>query len=290
MRSRALLTETHMLKRILVALDPDSDTPTATRCAIDIARRHDSEIVGLAVIDMGRIDRNARGGGIGSMYYAEKLREALTDETREQARILIQSFEETVAVSGVRYRALTQEGVPFERIIEDMKYHDLLVAGRNPHFFYGRPKHETDTLVRVVRETVGPTLVVGTAEASIRRVLVAYDGSAPSARTMQHFVQTAPFGTDLELEILNVYEEDQQESDLILRLACEYFEAHGFTPTLSSQKGSDAEHLIVEHAEDIGADLAVAGAHSASGLRRLAFGSTTERLLRDSKTPLYLAH
>ena len=57
-----------MIKKILVALDPDMDTPVATRYAADIAQRHDAEVTGLAVVDMGSIEASSRGGGIGSMY------------------------------------------------------------------------------------------------------------------------------------------------------------------------------------------------------------------------------
>ena len=63
-----------MIKRILVALDTDSDTPSATRYATEIASRYDAELTGLAVVDTGSIDAGSRGGGVGSMYYAEKLR------------------------------------------------------------------------------------------------------------------------------------------------------------------------------------------------------------------------
>ncbi|HEX7070099.1 MAG TPA: universal stress protein [Rhodothermales bacterium] len=279
-----------MIKKILVALDPDSDTPVATRCAIEIARRHAAEVVGLALIDSEGIEKGSRGGAIGSMHYAEKIREALTDETREAARSLVEAFTETMTGSGLGHRVLVQEGGPHERIADDMKYHDLLVVGRNPHFFYGRPNRETDILVQVVHESVGPKLIVSTTDVQVRKVLVAFDGSSPAARAMKQFAQTAPFGTDVQVEVLNVYDEDSARSELILRLASEYLQSFGFLVTTSSQHGSHAEHAIVEHASDTGADLVVLGADSAKKIRRLAFGSTTVKFLRDSKTPLYLDH
>ena len=82
-----------MIKRILVALDPDSDSLVATQYAIRIARETGASITGLAVVDTHMIESSSRGGGIGSMYYAEKLRENLTQETRDHARKLIADFE-----------------------------------------------------------------------------------------------------------------------------------------------------------------------------------------------------
>ncbi len=149
-----------MIKRILVALDPGTDSLVGTQFAIHIARATGARITGLAVVDTEHIESSSRGGGIGSMYYAEKLRENLTQETREHARKLINDFEMNVEGSGVDHIEMMEEGVPFQRIVEDMKYHDLLVMGSDPHFFYSHPKQRTNTLAGVFHNTIGPSLIV----------------------------------------------------------------------------------------------------------------------------------
>lgn len=279
-----------MIKRILVALDTDSDTPVATAFAGDVARRYDAEVVGLAVVDTGHIDMASRGGGIGSMYYAEKLRENLTEETRAKANELIRQFHASLQDSGIKRLDSVEEGVPFRRIVEDMKYHDLLVVGRTPHFFYGHPEERTETLAKVVKKTTAPTLVVGDEFRSVQRVLLAYDASEASARTMQHFVHLKPFGPDVDVEALHVHEGDEKESQLILRLLAGYLEKHDFAVKETSIRGSGAAEQISDYARDTGADLVVAGAHSVSKLKKLAFGSTTEKLLTDCPTPLFVHH
>ncbi len=279
-----------MIRRILVALDPDSDTPIATRYAAEIARRYEARVVGLAVIDTGMIEAAGRGGGVGSMYYAEKLKENLTEETRQKANELIQTFEASMEGWKVPFTDVVEEGVPFRRIVEDMKYHDLLVVGREPHFFYGRPEEKTKTLAKVVYETSAPTLVVGETYGSIERVLIAYDGSAPSARTVQSFAHLTPFGTDAQIEIVNVHDGHEDESRLILQLMASYLETHGFNVRRTSIRGDDTAALISQHAEQSAADLVVAGAHAVSKLKQLAFGSTTSRLLVDCPRPLFLHH
>ncbi|QXD13803.1 universal stress protein [Rhodocaloribacter litoris] len=277
-----------MIKRILVALDPDSDTLVAIRYAEDIARRYGAEVTGLAVVDLGSIEASARGGGIGSMYYAEKLRERLTEETRAVAQQLIASFQKEVEKAGLPHTEVVEEGVPFERIVEDMNYHDLLVVGKDPHFFYGHSKQDTNTLARVVKNTIAPTLVVGGAYHPVKRVLVAYDGSRASARALRRFIHLRPFGDDLEVKLLNIHRDSASESELILRLAQAYLKAHGFPVQAQSMKGDNPTDLIVKHAEEYGADLVVAGAHSVSKIREIAFGSTTVALLKSCPAPLFL--
>ena len=280
-----------MIKKILVALDPDTDTPVATRYAADIARRYDGSVTGLAVVDMGSIEASGRGGGIGSMYLMEKVQENLTAEARDTARRLTDEFEEAMRETGVSFDVHVEEGAPFQRIIEDMKYHDLLVVGRDPHFFYSHPEKKTKTLVRVVRDMIAPTFVVSEEYREIRRVLIAYDGSQASARALRRFVHLQPFGTDLTVEIYNVHDEKTREGALLeMRLAQDYMAVHGFEVKTTSEIGTDATKEILDYAQRTEADVLVAGAHSVSRFSRLAFGSTTAALLENSPVPLFLDH
>lgn len=280
-----------MIKKILVALDPDTDTPVATRYAADIARRYGGTVTGLAVVDMGSIEASGRGGGIGSMYLMEKVQENLTAEARTEARRLTDEFEAAMRETGVDFSVHVEEGAPFQRIIEDMKYHDLLVVGRDPHFFYSHPEKKTKTLVRVVRDMIAPTLVVSEDYRDIGRVLVAYDGSQASARALRRFVHLQPFGTDLTVDLFNVHDEKTREGALLeMRLAQDYMTVHGFNVTTTSEIGTDATKEILDYAHRIEADLLVAGAHSVSRFTRLAFGSTTAALLENSPVPLFLDH
>jgi nucleotide-binding universal stress UspA family protein len=170
-----------------------------------------------------------------------------------------------------------------------MKYQDLLIVGRDPHFFYSHPETSTKTLVRVVRETIAPTLIVPDTYRPIKRALITYDGSDASARAMRRFVHLQPFGTDVQVEILNVYSSNESEgSRLALERAKAYLEVHGYAPHTTSVKGNDATQEIFDFAQSFEADILVAGAHSVSMWRKLAFGSTTASLLEKSPLPLFL--
>ena len=276
-----------MIKRILVALDPDSDTLSATKYATDIAQLFDAQVTGLAVVDLQSIEASSRGGGIGSFYYAKKLEEKLTAESRQQARLLLEEFEHDMAGSGVNISEIVQEGVPFERIVEDMKYYDILVIGNDPHFFYAHPKKDTHTLARVVKRTIGPTLAVGKEHREVRTALVAYDGSDASARAARRFIHMHPFGY-VKVHLVNVAGKKKKEAELKLNLMSSYLSVHGFDVTSVCLTGSNAAKEIIRYAEDVSVDLIVAGAHSVSAIARLAFGSTTSAFLHNSPVPVFL--
>jgi nucleotide-binding universal stress UspA family protein len=286
-----------MLKRILVVLDYGSDTSTATRYAVEIAQRTGAEVTGLALVDRKHIEAEASGAGLGAMYYAEKLQHKLSDEARAQARHLLREFAAELDRVGIRHTDdHVGEGVPFNRIVEDMKYHDLLIAGHESHFFYPDRDKRTRTMDEVVEKGAAATLVVEDEYRPIRRVLVAYNSSVSAARAMQKFAELGPVDKEnLEVDIVNVREgggdEARAESELMLGLAKSYLDAHAF-PSVegTSLPGGDAKDRLLDHAAQTRADLIVAGAHSRSGLKEFFFGSTASGLIDDAEIPLFLYH
>ena len=283
-----------MTKRILVVLDPDHDTDVATRYALEIAQAHSGTVTGLALIDRKRIDEAAQGGGVGAMYYAEKLRKDLAAEVRSEAQQLLGRFAETAEAAGVRHADdhIADDDV-VRAISDDMKTHDLLVAGSESHFYYADPTRRTHALADLVEKGVAATLVVEKAYRPIRRVLVAYDGGVPADRTLQKFVHLSPFGTDLDIELLHVCgtgDDEMRASEALLRSAQHYLAAYGYRATTTSVEGGTARDRILQHSADTEADLVVSGAYSASGLKKLFFGSTAKGLIEDASVPLFLYH
>lgn len=285
-----------MTQRTLVVLDPDSDTPVATDTAVDIARRYGGTVTGLAFVDKDSIGTESAGGGIGSMYYAEKLREQLTDETRQRARELLAAFTQRVEAAGVPHTGdRVGEGELVRSLLDEMRTHDLLVAGRESHFYYHDPEHRTHTLGNVLKEAAAAMLIVGTERPAVRRVAVAYDGSAAAARTLQKFAHLAPFGTDLDVEVVHVHgssDSDRLASDALRADAAAYLAAHGFERvTTTGIESSDPADRICDLAQGDRADLVVSGAYAKSGfLKKLIFGSSATKLLEEAKVPLFLYH
>lgn len=285
-----------MLKRILVALDRDYDSEIATRYAQDIGERFRAEVTGLAVVNTQAVTTEiGPGGAVGGMHYAEQIRARRMKEERGLAYALVDAFDEALEETNIKHVEHVSDGVPYKKIGEEMKYHDLLVIGREPHFFYSKPAKKTNTLARIVKHGISPSFVVPKEYRTVERVLVAYDASDASARTMQKFAQLHPFGTDLRIEIVHVRgwvgDEFTKRSELNLSMAAEYFTAHGFkTVRTTSLELAEPQVRIMEYANECEADLIVAGAHSVSAMKRIAFGSTTHALIAGCPIPFFLFH
>jgi nucleotide-binding universal stress UspA family protein len=282
-----------MIKRILVALDPDEDTPVATKYAISLALRYDASLTGLAVVDTSNIYPTGIIGGLDKTHYARNLWEELSEETRKVAEKLLDSFKISVEKAGVRYTAIKKEGASYDRIIEGMKYHDLLIVGRDSHFFYNEPRIETKTLAKVVKSGVSPTLVVTDSYREIKKVLVGFDGSMASARSLKSFVQLMSHNKEIEIELMHVKNEDtktkHEHYESVLDFAQSYLLEYGFTGLVKNVcKNGKPGDLILKRQKEIEADLIILGAHSVSAIRRVTFGSTTHELITRTNIPLFL--
>lgn len=283
-----------MIKRIIVALDPDHDTPVATRYAIRLAKRFDASVTGLAVVDIENIQTVIGVGGFGAELSGLTIWNEMAEETRKEAERLLDSFGKAVDKAGVRHRDIKKEGVSDDLIIEEMKYHDLLIVGRDSRFFYNEPERDTQTLAKVVKGGVSPTLVVTDEYRDVEKILIAFDGSAPAARSLKGFVHLLPYGKDLEIELVNIAEgesgDQMEQSSAILSMAENYLKEHNFSyiTKVVLEKGYPAERIL-ERQEMKNPDLVVLGAHAVSAIRRATFGSTTHEMITKTAGPLFLS-
>ena len=282
-----------MIKRILLALDPDSDTPIATRYAIRLAKRFDASLTGLAVIDQTSMDLAIDIGGYGTEAMGQQIWSAMADESKKVADRLLSEFKNAVDKENVRSRDIKKHGASYELIIEEMKYHDLLVVGHDSHFFYNQPDVDSKTLAKVVKSGTAPTLVVNDQYKPVESIMVAFDGSGPSAKTLKSFVHLLPYGKDIQIDLVNVPEghssDEMNDAAVVLSQAENYLKEHNFSIITKTvlEKGKPGERLL-KRQQDKQPDLTLLGAHSVSAIERLAFGSTTHHMLTKSERPLFL--
>jgi nucleotide-binding universal stress UspA family protein len=132
----------------------------------------------------------------------------------------------------------------------------------------------------VIRNSVRPVLVAGTEfqeENETRNILVAYDGSAHSARALLVAAELARRpGT--ELTLVTVVPSEDSGAD-VLTPAEAFLAHHGVTPRKQVEVSSKPASVISGLVASGGVDLLIMGAYGHSPIREVLFGSTTERIL-----------
>ncbi len=131
-----------------------------------------------------------------------------------------------------------------------------------------------------------PIVAVSRVDRPIRRVLVAYNGSRASAKTLRQFIQLGPW-PDVPMRIVTFGRTQEDPKDLLAG-AAHYCRAHGIEPEVEHVPGS-ARNQLLSHAADWGADLIVMGNSRRSFLMRKLFGETALHAMENADRPLFLS-
>ncbi len=274
-----------MIKRILVALSGTSYTASAIQYAIELAKLHEADLTGVTITNIAAMSDTGPvpiGGGAAAAELAEHRRE-ITQEHVEEA---ISKFEAACAKAGVSSAIRREDGNPFEELVSLWRYHDLTIFGLRGMFEYGVVHNPDDMLIQLIREGVRPLLAVAEEYRPVKRVLIAFNGSMPSAKAMKRFIQSNLW-PDQVLKIV-CFDKDRKEADQLLGDAQTYCGSHGIEVETELVNAPPRESLI-DHASQWNADLIVMGSSARSRMSRYVLGDTALNTIQTAHIPLYIA-
>jgi nucleotide-binding universal stress UspA family protein len=274
-----------MLKRILVGLGGTDYTVSAINQSVALAMANDAEVTGVSIIDEGRL---AYSGPvpIGGGHYAHELANDRMEKAKERGEWAVQKFTEACQAANVRHQVLREVGEPFTLMIDQARYHDLMIFGLRSLFEFDLVPDPHDALVRLVQAGVRPLLAVSKGFYPVKKVLIAYSGSMESAKAMKRFVQMRLW-PEAKLRIVT-FEHEADQAERLVGDAADYCRAHGFEPEEAIVPDSPKDHLL-PYAEEWGADLTVVGNSAKNLLLRRIFGETALHAIQNANRPLFLA-
>lgn len=276
------------IQRILVPLDPSPFAEAATLRACDVAQRHYAQVTGLAVLDSPEIRR--RFAPVEVSHWPS-IRDNLAMGLEQAEQVIAHAKERFAMLCESKHVAHSEDelsGVPASVITETAALYDLVVMGLRTYFHFETREADGDSLARVLDRTASPVLAVPAhTGGSFQRVLIAYDGSYPSARAIRDFVGFArPY--DFEIKVFSSGE-DKAQSEALLNRVATYLRSHdvdNFKLHATSQAPWD---FVREECLDT-TDLVVAGIHSRKFLVDPFVGSFTRNLIEAAKVSLFLSH
>jgi nucleotide-binding universal stress UspA family protein len=204
----------------------------------------------------------------------------------EQGRPMLDAAKARAVADGVANPTSRQRhGELVDTLIEFEHEIRLLVMGRQGEHGDSAGEHVGSHLENVVRTLHRPILVIPADYSEPQRILIAFDGSATTRKAVE-MVAASPLFRGLPCHVVMVGAEKPEAREQ-LDWARTKLEGASFEVTASLCAGQVEEVLCSYRAEhDI--DLIVMGAYGHSKIREFLVGSTTTKLIRQSKVPLLL--
>jgi len=274
-----------MIRSILLALAESPYDANARNFAFWLARKEGSHIHALAVIDIAAFEVPVLGTPDGFMpsVVTPPLKESqsLMHDLTSIAKERLNQFANQCGSRRIPCSMETKMGIPGEVIGRTAVAHDIVVVSRTGYNRIANSQEGVDALVApVIRASVRPVLVAGSEfreTNEIRNVMVAYDGSSHSARSLLVAAELAA-RPGVSCTLVTVAQSDDSGREVLAPAEAFLFH-HGITPQKKTVISSKPSEVICGMAASGGADLLVMGAYGHSPIREVLFGSTTEHVL-----------
>lgn len=269
---------------ILVAQDGSAAALAAASIAIQIAQSQDLSIHGLYVVDETlALDTYADYGRELESNVEPASRAELLTWFEEQGDAALQMLEVRCQAAGVPVTAeLLAGGVP-EMVLRESERAQLLAVGRRGHGHEGDPHHLGQSFRIIAHHAHVPLIIGGDEERTVRRLLLAYDGSkrAQSALAWASLLQRA---LSAEVMVVAVQENGLQATNEWLAEARSQLAGSRCLHRL----GQPASEIVTVAEENL-VDLIVMGRYRHVALLEGLVGSTVDRVLHGTQLPVLMA-
>ncbi|CAN7580715.1 universal stress protein [Mesorhizobium sp. LjRoot246] len=273
-------------KTIVAILQNEQDAERVLDCAIPLATRFQSHLIGIHAEALPVPYTSATG------FPDTEFLQVSADMSRERAEKLQALFLRRIEDSGLSFEWRSLESFSGDSAltgISNVRAADLIIAAQRETG--GDSTADVDTLVY---DAGRPVLVVphaGPLITTYKHVLLAWNGSKEAARAA---FDALPFIIEAEKTDILVIDPPETLDESPEAAGAEIAAAlsrHGATVSVSVQQsgGNSVDDIIQTRIAETGADLLVLGAYSHSWLRQLLFGGVTRNVLRTAPVAAFLS-
>lgn len=274
--------------KILLLLGESPASASARSYGIALAQKTSAKITALTGIDLSYIEAGTPGaiGGASWKFWLEQRLVRQADDIAKRAKEI---FEHECAGTKVSYEFLSFEGDSLGTIQEAAETHDLILTGYDTSF-HGRAREDLSKVISgLLFITPRPVIVCPEELFESNDILVSYDSSLPSIRSLQLF---ALFNTGRAGRVyVASIDADGEIAATRANRAVAYLNSNGYdaesAPIVSDKHVAEALRSEVLN-KRIGT--LVMGAYGHRGFRELLFGSTTTELVKSPPCPLFIYH
>jgi nucleotide-binding universal stress UspA family protein len=277
-----------MIHHILLCTDGSVYSIVATDYAIWLAKHLGGQLRALHVTDIRNLELPLLAdisGAVGAQPYQAMLPN-VQQYHKDKARVILDTVLQTAHQRGIKCSTFHKSGRLLEAILTEEKHADVLVIGQRGE----NAEHHLDMLgssvERIVRRSIKPCMVTPGKFVEIARMMIAYDGSEASGRSLQHGFALAA-ALKAHVSVVTVTTDDELGADATLDDALTLAKQHHIIPKTHVLKGH-AEAEILHFADREKMNLIVMGAYGHTRIREFILGSTTSHVIRKAHVPVLL--
>jgi nucleotide-binding universal stress UspA family protein len=276
-----------MVKHIAIALDSSACAEAAQKLGIDLARRLESCVHGIYVVDSTFVDGAMMTDISGAMGIEPFLNvQAQMSKALEQLGAAIANrFADEARAAGVPYDFRLERSTVASGILDACKLSDILIVGQRGTNARYREDALGSVPAALLRRSPVPVLVVPEKAGLPVRPVVAYDGS-PKAIAALHSGAEVARALGAPLTVVTVGEKEERARE-VLDEAASYLAPFGIEASGRFERGEAVERVLLGLLGKGEFDLIFLGAHGHGRIVELVLGSTTEHLARHSPVSLF---
>jgi nucleotide-binding universal stress UspA family protein len=292
-----LLEEVMALRDLLVYLDQTDVSLVRLSLAVDLAARHSSRLTAIFVRDWNLAQLAERSTAELGLVSGEELArlyervEASIDSAAEQLRSVLDGLAHKY---GLAAKWLSVDGPASVVVAQHARYADLCVLGSDapPNSSSGGYSF-SEQMLFVTGRPVLFIPAVGSFETLGRHIAVAWNSSRAAARAVNDALPLIERSEQTTVLTVNFGDFMERNGALPADQMVEYLRRHGALTDLVQLENVPVKSVgdvLQAKAQELGADLIVAGAFGHPRLWEKLLGGATRDLLDHMRLPIFMSH
>jgi nucleotide-binding universal stress UspA family protein len=278
------ITEIHSMKKFIVALDGLKLSESSIQTAIQLTKQHQAHLVGVFLDDFTR----------NSFSVADALQQKNMEELVQKDQLLrdtaVKLFEEKCQAQKVNFTVRRDKNFAIQDLLRESIYADLLVISADETFTRFEEPAPTRFLRDLLSEVQCPVIVTHHNVQPLEKVVMLYDGAPSSVYAIKMFTSTLSAAKLLPTEVVTVKGPEDDSHLPENKLMKEFMKRHSPDAVFTILKGEPEASILEQLKHENETTLIVLGAYQRSNVSRWFRSSMADLLLKELKSPLFIAH
>lgn len=276
-------------KKFLAVFDGFDFSNSTLDYAIQLSHEADAFLIGIFLDDSTYRSYEA-SEVIKSGKNVEKKLKQMDEKDQAKRDEAVSLFQKACSQAGIQYTFHRYTDIANIELHEESIFSDLIIINISETFTRFKEKPPTRFIRQLLTDMQCPVLVVPDEFQPVDKVTLLYDGGPSSVYAIKMFSYLLSNTDGTPVEVLTVKEKDRGSHLPNNKLMREFIKRHFPKAKYVMKKGVAEEQVTGHLRNQKGNELVVMGAYRRNEISRWFKTSMADVLMRELKTPLFIAH